>query len=366
MSPSTYLARKTRAPAEGDYGYANARIRGMRSRLFARPFLEGLIETPDIKRLVQDLSDTEYGPDLEEMLIHGIDAGTVDAALKNNMVRTFGKVTGFLGEDAEYLVGTLLGRWDVFNVKTILRAKRMHIEIEELRDGLLPVGRLLSQVDLDALAMAEDVKAVVDTIATWGLSLTVPLREGFTEFAKTGDLASMELALDQHYAQWATRRLARRGVNTRMARKVLATQIDVGNLVMVFRLQKADAQAVYAEQYFISGGASISVELYQELAAMSDVDEVLNKLRSTPYGRALDDVAIVYLEHNSISVFERALEDLLMRRTLGLGRGDPLGVGVAISYLWAKQNEITNIRIIVKGKAVGMPLERLRKELILV
>ncbi|MFU8891731.1 MAG: V-type ATPase subunit, partial [Anaerosomatales bacterium] len=47
-------------------------------------------------------------------------------------------------------------------------------------------------------------------------------------------------------------------------------------------------------------------------------------------------------------------------------KGDPLGIGVAVSYLWAKQNEITNLRIIVKGKAVGMPEDRVREELILV
>jgi V/A-type H+-transporting ATPase subunit C len=60
------------------------------------------------------------------------------------------------------------------------------------------------------------------------------------------------------------------------------------------------------------------------------------------------------------------LEDFLMRRALSLGTGDPLGVGVSIAYLWAKQNEITNLRIIVKGKAVGMPVDRVRRELILV
>jgi len=99
---------------------------------------------------------------------------------------------------------------------------------------------------------------------------------------------------------------------------------------------------------------------------MSDVDEVLDKMRGTRLGTTLDDVAMSFLETNSISVFERALEDLLTRRTLALAKGDPLGVGVAIAYLWAKQNEVTNVRIIVKGKAVGMPVDRVRKELILV
>jgi V/A-type H+-transporting ATPase subunit C len=55
-----------------------------------------------------------------------------------------------------------------------------------------------------------------------------------------------------------------------------------------------------------------------------------------------------------------------MRRALSLGTGDPLGIGIGISYLWAKQNEITNLRIIVKGKSVGMPNDRVRREMILV
>jgi len=65
-------------------------------------------------------------------------------------------------------------------------------------------------------------------------------------------------------------------------------------------------------------------------------------------------------------VFERALEEMLMRTALQSSIRDPQGVGVAIAYLYGKQNEITNLRIIVKGKAVGMPADRVREELILV
>ncbi len=365
MSDVATKARTRTVPAGGDYGYANARIRGMRSRLLDRSYLDMLIEAPDVKRMVQDLADTEYGPDLEETLIHGVDAANVDIALKNNMVRTFQKVLGFLNDDALYLVTTLLGRWDVFNLKTILRAKHMHLEVDEIADGLLPAGQL-NEVDLEALSSVEDVRAVVDTAATWGLAFTAPLREGYTEYMKTGDLVSIELALDRYYAEWASRRLARRGANAKLARRVLATQIDVGNLVMVLRLQKEDVEDIDVADFFLPGGAIVGIDLYQELAGMSDIDEVLDRLRGTPYGRTLDEAATLFLEQNSIAVFERALEDLLTRRTLGLAKGDPLGVGVSVAYLWAKQNEVTNLRIIVKGKAVGMPTSRVREELILV
>jgi V/A-type H+-transporting ATPase subunit C len=143
-------------------------------------------------------------------------------------------------------------------------------------------------------------------------------------------------------------------------------QIDVMNLVMVFRLQKADIENVDVESMFLDGGADVGLDLYTELAEMSDVDEVLDRLRGSAYGATLDDAAMRYLEENSIAVFERALEDYLMRKTLSQAAGDPLGIGVAIAYLWGKHNEITNLRIIVKGKAVGMPEERVRRELILV
>lgn len=365
MSDATTSTRRRSAVSGNDYGYANARIRGMRSRLFDRSFLDRLIEEPSVPRLVQDLTETEYGPDLEEALIHGLDATNVDVALKNNMVRTFQKIMGFLNPEAAYLVTTLLGRWDIFNVKTILRAKHMHLSIDELKDGLLPAGQL-TPVDLEALSSVDDVRTVVDTAATWGLPMAAALRDGHGEFMHTGEFASLELALDRYYTEWAQERLSRRGANTRMAQKVLATQVDVANLVMVLRLQSADVEHIDIDQFFLEGGAVITRELYTALSRMSDIDEVLGRLRGTAYGRALDDVSMTYLEQNSISVFERALEDLFTRRTLGIAKGDPLGIGVAISYLWAKQNEITNLRIIVKGKSVGMPVDRVRKELILV
>mgnify|MGYP001035144981 CR=1 FL=1 len=362
----TVKASRNRSPSSGkDYGYANARIRGMRSRMLSRAFLDGLIAESTLPRLVQELDNTEYASDLEEALIHGVDATNIDVALKNNMVRTFQKIMSFLNSEAEYLVTTLLGRWDIFNLKTILRAKHMHLPLDELKDGLLPAGQL-TPVDLEALASAEDVRTVVDTAVTWGLPMASALREGHAEFMRSGELASLELALDRYYSEWAKKRLSRRGANMRMARKVLATQVDVSNLVMVLRLQSADVENVDIDQFFLEGGAEITRELYAELAKMSDVDEVLDRLRGTPWGRALDEVSTKFLEQNSVSVFERALEDLFMRRTLGVAKGDPLGIGVAISYLWAKQNEITNLRIIVKGKAVGMPEHRVREELILV
>lgn len=364
----TKMATEKRAllPASGkDYGYANARVRGMRSRLLAPTFFEHLLGAANTREIVQQLSATEYESDINEALIRGLSAANVDIALRSNMVRTYQKVLSFANEEAEYVLSTLLGRWDVFNLKSLLRAKHFRLEADDLGGGILPVGTLSSH-DIGALAQLEDVKAIVDTVATWGLPFAGPLRDGFSQYIASGELLPMELALDQHYARWATDRLSRRRTNVKIGRRILGLQLDVGNLVMALRQLQADVDGEDAESYFLPGGAEIDLALYLSLVAKSDVDEILNELKKVSYGRLLDEVVMTYLEQNSISIFERALEQALVRHVVSLGRGDPLGVGVGIAYLWAKQNEVTNIRIIVKGKEVGMPLDRIRKELILV
>ena len=138
------------------------------------------------------------------------------------------------------------------------------------------------------------------------------------------------------------------------------------NLLTVFRLLKSDIGGVDPKIFFLPGGAHVNEALFNSLSGMSDVDEVLDGLKNTPYARQLEDVIATYVDEGSLSVFERALEDFVMRKALDAGRGDPLGVGITIGYLWAKQNEITNLRIIVKCTSVGMPADRMRKELILV
>ena len=364
MSGAVITAGNRTVP-ETDAGYANARLRGMRSHLLPRSFYERLIEASDLTQVVKELMDTEYGPDLEDQLVRGRTAAVIDDALKNNMVQAYRKVFKFLHPDARKLLSTLLGRWDVFNIKTILRGAHFHVAADDIKTSFFPVG-YLSTEELEALAKFDDVRIVIDTMAMWGYVYASPLRRAYPEYSRSKDLAPLELALDRQYAEWAASRLLGGGTDVDVARRVLGMQIDTANLVMVFRLLKADAESLKVGSYFLEGGRVIRRKQFLELARLSDVDEVLDYLKNTPYAAALDTAALRYLENASIPVFERALEDLLMRRALLSGIRDPHGVGVAIAYLFGKQNEITNVRIIVKGKAVGMPADRVREELILV
>jgi vacuolar-type H+-ATPase subunit C/Vma6 len=81
-------SRRDRRPRTKDYGYGNARTRGMKSHLLGAPFFEELMGAPELGKMVQLLAGTEYGPDLDVQLIRGASTAVIDDALKDNMVRT--------------------------------------------------------------------------------------------------------------------------------------------------------------------------------------------------------------------------------------------------------------------------------------
>ena len=366
MSATSPVVTARRIGERGrDYGYANARIRGMRSRLLKQSFFDDLMTSADTAAIIGKIMQTEYGPDLESRILHGRTATQVDEALKDNMVRTFDKVMSVSNDEAQRLLTTLLGRWDLFNIKTIIRGKHMSFSDEVIIDSLITVGQL-TQVDAEELAKQAGIKSVVDTLATWRLPFAVPLREVLPEYNENADLSVLELALDRYYYDWAAKRLKGRRANTRLARTFLAVQVDTMNLLTCLRLLNSDLPGEEAARFFLPGGERVNEKLFMELSAMSDVDEVFQRLKRTPFGSVLEEVAITYIEKGSVSVFERALEDYLFRKAFATSKGDPLGIGISISYLWAKANEATNMRIAVKGIAVGMPVERMREELIIV
>lgn len=365
MNAREAAAKAKYRPSGRDYGYTNARIRGARSRLLSQVFLDDLMSSKDMGAVIQKLMETEYGPELESRILHGRTANQIDEALKDNMTATFRRVLGFANDEAQRLIVTLLGRWDVFNIKTIIRGKHMNLPAEEISDSLITVAQL-TPFDAEELVRQPTIRALVDTLGTWGLPFAVPLREVLPEYEEEHDLSLLELRLDRYYYEWAAKRLKGRRTNSRIAREFLTIQVDTMNLLTVLRLLHSDLGDTDTERFFLGGGSVVTKDLFMELSAMSDVDEVFNRIKKTPYGKPLDQVALIYVEKGSVSVFERALEDYLFRFAFSHGKSDPLGIGLPISYLWTKANEVTNLRIVVKGVSVGMPQERMREELIFV
>ncbi|MFA5237091.1 MAG: V-type ATPase subunit [Methanoregula sp.] len=348
-----------------DWGYINARMRGMKSRLLDHRTLDNLILQPDLESLIGELEKTPYRDDIIEARGRYAGMPAIEYALRKNFVRTFRKVLDFAkNENAEQYIRIFLHRWDVQNVKTILRGKNIHVTNDEILDCLVPVGEL-DEATLTELVRQQDTKAVTDLLATWGIPWAKPLTTAFPEFARSGDLALLECALDRFYYEDALRSVKAPDANNAMIRHILAIEIDVVNSKTVLRMIRDGIDPEEAKKFLLAGGLEFDLKKLSRLLALHTIEDALTELSASRY-QFLSGIPEAAVKARKISVIEKELERYQVTQGVRAFTGDPLSVASLIGYFWAKYNEITNIRVISRCKLADFPIEHLREELVYV
>lgn len=396
--------RTALAKPEVDYGYINARIRAMKSQLFDRSFIESLLAMKSAEDVIAALGNTSYRGDIERGSVKYPGIAGIEEGLKDHLSTSYNKVVKVVGgnKEASRLLNLLLGRWDLHNLRTVIRGKHSGATDEEIKSQLIPAGSL-DEVTLTELTKQPDVKACIDLLANWKVPYAKPLQEGFRLYLNTGNLADLETSLDRFYYEFALaetepRALLGHSQSVRLVREFFKREIDFVNIMSALRLvkehlaqelmkQRASEGAVDfpaggvskragvkdkdqghsgLARYFIDGGRELSVSRLVGLAMLPEVEDLVEALRGTSYGQTLGEGLKRFFETGSISVLERIMEEGIIKSTVALFRQDPLNFSQIIAYLWAKFNEVVNLRIVLHGKAVGMQDDRIREALVLV
>ena len=171
----------------------------MRRNLLNPSVFETLILKPDVDSIITELANTAYKDEIEKASVQYTGIRCIEVALRRDFSAAFRKILRFMKGDqkedeSEKYITILLGRWDVQNIKTILRGKNIHIPSAEILECLVPAGEL-DETTMVELIKQTDVKAVIDLLATWGISYAKPLTRNFKDTLKKGTLPSLSMPL---------------------------------------------------------------------------------------------------------------------------------------------------------------------------
>jgi V/A-type H+-transporting ATPase subunit C len=348
-----------------EYDYVNARIKGMKSRLLAPPLFETLILKPDVESIIAELENTPYKPEIEKATVQYSGIKCIEVALRKDFANTFRKILGFMkGGESETYINILLSRWDIQNIKTILRGKNIHMTSAEIVECLVPAGQL-DDTTLIELIKQPDVKAVIDLLATWGIEYAKPLTRNFKEYSEKRDLTVLEYAIDKFYYENALEKLGEDSYDDRIILDMITTEIDVTNIKNVLKMIRDKIEIEEAETFLIKGGITLDIEKLLSMLRSGTLEGAIKVLDATPY-KFLSELPPDAFKTEKISVFEKELEKYLIKRGISRFLGDPLSIAIAVGYVWAKYNEITNIRIIARCKTADITEKEIREELIYV
>ena len=336
----------------------------MRSRLLAPAQIEDLLGTPSLGALVQALAATPYSGDLQEALVRYEGVRAVDAALSRNLQRTTQSILGFADGPPLKLITILLLRCDLANLRTIVRGKHANRPAEEILDAVVPTGTL-GEVALKEMAGHPNITVLAGTLEVVNHPFAAPLAEGVAEYAQTNDPLSIELRLDRAYADHVLRQT--RGRRDALGlREILLDEIDATNVKTALRLASAVAASPGALssredrlRFFIPGGRAVDEETFLDLSAAQTLARAWMHLRTQGFP--------VKTLPQDLVAFERELDVRLANALAGRYlAGDPLGLDIIIGYLAMKSAEVANLRLIARGKFLGLAREAMRRELVVV
>jgi V/A-type H+-transporting ATPase subunit C len=337
-----------------DYAYANARIKAMKSRLLTRPDIDALKNKPDLDSFIAELDKTPYNKDIAQAGVRFAGIDQVEEALRKNMIASFRKLLYLLKEDGEEsLLTSILQRWDVQNIKTILRGIRIHAAPEEILSCLIPAGEL-DEASLIELSRQPDIKAVIDLLATWGIEYYKPLIRNFKEYTEKRDMAILEYALDMYYYEKTLEKVKRgESDDERTVRDFISLEIDLINIKTILKGVRDHLEPEMVEKFLIRGSTRLGIETLHAMASAGTIEAVIQHLQRTPY-QFLSTIPAQSKGSDHISPLEKELDRYLIKMGINHFHRDPLSIAIGLGYIWAKVNEVTNIRIMAWGKTAGV------------
>jgi V/A-type H+/Na+-transporting ATPase subunit C len=330
-----------------DYGYVNARVRGLRSRLLPDGFVAAQVDAGGFAAFTGALAQTAYARDLEEAQSEHTGLAAVDRALARSYLRATETLLSSTSGTAHALIALMLRRHDLANLKAVARGRHAERDADAVMAAVLPAGELGAQV-VRSMAEAPDLGAAGQVLALARHPLAEAFRRAAAAYAADGDLLAFEVALDRaFYRGWsedAERLPAPDGF-----RRLVAAEVDAANLRTALKLRGRDGDL---DRYFVEGGASLSGRTFLEITRQPTGDPLpalTGPLAAVGGAATLSEVEVRLAEQ---------LDAIARRLSM-----DPLDIGLVTDYLRRKERETAQLRLLARGTYYGVPRAALAKEL---
>ncbi|MBV0925305.1 V-type ATP synthase subunit C [Halomicroarcula limicola] len=344
-----------------NYEYVIARVRSRRASLFDDDDYRKLVRmgTSEIARFMEE---TEYETEMNALGSRYSGVDLVEYALNRNLAKHFDDLLEW-AEGALYdYIARYLRKFDVWNVKTIIRGLYAGTGSTEVEDDLIRAGEF-SERRVDQLLAAGSIEEVVELLddTIFGEAMA----EAYPVYEESDVLVPLENALDRAFYETLLEGLPSNpeiDSPTGLYVEFLQAEVDFRNLRNALRLARSGADADPTE-YYIEGGKLFDEQTLSQLSA--NVEGIVAAVRESTYGDELDTALSALEEADNLIEFERALDAALLEYADRLSNRYPLSVCPVLSYILAKEREVDNIRAIARGREAGLEPDEIEQELVI-
>lgn len=331
--------------------YTFVRVTVMRTMLIPKSDYSKLLKM-SLPEISTYLSGTTYKEDINELGVYLGGIELIEQVLDRNFMRTIEKLKRISPEHYTLLINAYLLRWDIENIKTILRAQETHQGKEDTKKLFTP-GGVIPWQKLESLLERKSVEEILK-------SLPFPLSLFYDGYAKSRieSRAELETALDRFYYNYTiefSSRIPRQGG---LFKEFLLTLIDASNMLAYLRLRREGLPNEEIRKHLFLAD---NPHLFERLLKANTSEQITKLIKDSKYA----NIPINLEGSGSLIPSEIALHQFVYRKTLQFSHQNPLSVYAILAYLFTKEMEIMNLRKIIKAKYLGMPNEMVENQLVI-
>ncbi|MCL2863686.1 MAG: ATP synthase A1 subunit C [Methanimicrococcus sp.] len=347
-----------------NYPYAVTRIRAMRVKLFPRDAYPRFMNM-SLDEITRKIGESEYKQDVDELSREYSGINLIEHALNRNMAVSFQKVLRITEGELHELILEYLRIFDIEDIKTILRGKLHDISEDQILQTLV-TGGVLRYTFLSGLVS----KSLEEIIASFSDSPYGPILKKFDGT----NLPEIENELDKFYYENLFEAVGFPGsADRKQFDQFVRREIDIKNLSLLLRVKKYEAIASAGmpentcvventPSMIIPHGFALDTDKLKDLC----YDDFIEAIRFTPYWDAVGPVLDGKdLASASLTEAEARLTRYNLTKATENSRRFLISIIPILEYIIYKSNEVRNLRIIVRGKSVGMDSDLIKDRLVI-
>ncbi|WP_062532228.1 V-type ATPase subunit [Jeotgalibaca dankookensis] len=326
-----------------DYKGINTLIRTYELRLLKSEDMERLLKAESLRAALEMLRTTDYDFDIETV----INSKDFNGFLMAHLHDVYQELYELAPEPELLDLFTL--RYSYHNLKVMFKERFLD---EQHDDLLIPIGEMSLESLRNLVETGESSQAhPIMVEAVQALK---------TEFEESGRIEAVTVYMDTYYLRHL--RAVTDEVNYPSVTEIADTIIDMYNLTSVVRSQNQDKPRSHLYTLLSSAGS---------IAKQDIIDESINGsvaiIRKLYAGKAYSGRLESVINDNKVNTLKLdQLMNELIHEVVSDGFYQAFGPLPLLGYIYAKETEVTNLRLILVGKDNGISEDILRERVRLV
>ena len=319
------------------FAHSIARIKAMENRLLNRAKLDSLIDASDFSDSIKMIQDTQYG--------EYVASASYESGLKRALEDVYMNMYNII--PVHEVIDVLAVRYDGHNIKSILKGKFSGFDISSI---LINIGTIEVE-SLKQLILDENYNNIPDIVIK-------TVQKAISTFSGTGDPQDIDLIVDKGVYEYAME-IAKNSKYDYLV-EFVKLNIDITNLKTFIRIKAQEKSIEFLDKVFIDGG-TLGYNLFSSFINES-LERFSDKLSYSNFSKWSDQGIAEYIRNGDLGSIDRYGDNYILDH-IKKSKFISLGTEPIIAYIYARENEIRALRIILTGKKSKVHPEKIRERM---